>query len=465
MQSNQIHRGIFFGFGIVALLFLALYTVLSLHNRPAADDFYFLDAVQTKGTWNAAWDAYNTWITRWSTLLFLGFSIKFFGAGTSLLWFHLFTLVALAVGIGLVMRKIFLLQTKSSPGLPLLLLYSILFLSSFFLLTFRTGETWFWFTSVCMYLWPVIVLLFGIYLTLNMESKSIAIVAIVLCFLFPGGGSEVVALEAWLLLALAFAFLAFGKPFPFSDAVNKRTVLFAIAALSVSLFIAWIGPGRAIRQEALADPTWDQQLLLPVKATGYFLLMQLPLKIHWILFFTIPWMILKNRFIPSEEKPVPVVFKSVFRDLLIFLVFAWIHFIIVATLLKSFPPFRTWITLSLALAIFCAVTGWRLGYLVTSARGLWSASIIFIVVSSLLLFQTLIVQRAECTAYSKAVDERMEYLTKMANEEKQVLEVKPLPTAGMLYSAEISSDSSYFTNKHLREYLDLKSPVKLKNNQ
>ena len=465
MQSHQNHRGIFFGFGIVAVLFLVLYALVSGYNRPAADDFYFLDAVQSKGIWNAAQDAYETWITRWTTLLFLGFSIKLFGAGSSLAWFHLFTLMALVTGTALVLRKIIRIRIPVAPGFLLVALYSILFTSAFMLLTFRTGETWFWFTSVCMYLWPVIVLLFGINMLLSTESNRIRSGTVVLCLLFLGGGSEVVALEALLLLGLAFALLTFDKPFPFSDAVNKRTVLYAIVALSVSLFIAWIGPGRAIRQEALADPAWNQQLLLPVKATGYFLLMQLPLKIHWILFFTIPWMIIKNRFIPAEEKPVPVVFKSVFRDLLIFLVFVFIHFMIVTALLKSFPPFRTWITVSIALAIFCAVTGWRLGYLVTSARGLVSASIIFIVASSLLLIQTLSVQHKEVTAYSKVVDERMEYLTKMASEEKEVLEVKPLPFAGMLYSAEISSDTGYFTNKHLREYMDLRWPVKRKIDQ
>jgi hypothetical protein len=464
MQSQQIPRGIFIGFGIVAALFLALYILLSIYNRPAADDFYFLDAIQTKGIWNATREAYHTWITRWTTLLFLGFSIKLFGAGTSLLWFHLFTLVLLVVGTGLVMQKIIRVRTHASPGLPILVLYALLFTSSFFLLTFHTGETWFWFTSVCMYLWPVIVLLFGVYLLLSMENK-IPAAAMVLCFLFPGGGSEVVALEALLLLGLTYASLHYKKLFPLAETVNKKIVLLAIAALVVSLFIAWIGPGRAIRQQALADTPWDQQMLLPVKATGYFLLIQLPLKIHWILFFIVPWMILKNRFIPEEEKAVTEVFKSVSRDFIIFFVFVCIHFIIVTALLKSFPPFRTWITVSFALAIFCAVTGWRLGYLVTSARGLMSASLVFIVVSCLVLIREINVQQEAGSAYARACDERMVFLKKMADDEKQVLEVKPLPSAGMLYSAEISSDTAFFTNKHLGKYLDLRSPVRLKTDQ
>ena len=198
MPSRQIPKGIFIGFGLVAVLFLVLYFILSAYNRPAADDFYFLGAVQQKGIWNTALDAYNIWITRWSTLLFLGAIIKLFHAGQSLLWFQIFTLAILALGSGLVIRKMILLKYHARPGTWLTILYSLIFTTSFFLLSFSTGETWFWYTSVCMYLWPLIVFVFGVYLLLTPEIKPMYSLTLFLCFLFTGGGSEVVALESLL---------------------------------------------------------------------------------------------------------------------------------------------------------------------------------------------------------------------------------------------------------------------------
>ena len=127
MQTRPLPKGIFFGFTVVGFLFIVLYIVLSFHNRPAADDFYFLGSIENKGIWNTALTAYKTWITRWTSLLFIGAMVKFFTAGQSLLWFHLFTLLALIAGLALIIRKILLLKFNSAPQVWFTVIYSILF--------------------------------------------------------------------------------------------------------------------------------------------------------------------------------------------------------------------------------------------------------------------------------------------------------------------------------------------------
>jgi len=459
MKSKDIPGGIYVGFGIVAALFLSLYILLSFHNRPAADDFYFLNAVHSKGIWLTALDAYNTWITRWAALLFLGSAVVLFDAGQSLLLFQLFSLIALTTGAGWFLHKILRQHTGASTG-ALLPIYALLFVFTFFCLTFNPGETWFWFTSECMYLWPVIAFLYGSSFLLSKETKVLPAVLAVTCFLFIGGGSEVVALEVLVALLLLGFLIYKNKPFAFSAYVNKRLLLISLMAVVLSLFIAWLGQGRTLRQEALLPADFSRQCILVIQASLYFLLAQLPLKTHWLLFSIVPWLVLRNKISPGDEKPIPVVFRAVAKDFLFFLLFVILHFTLVVFLLRSFPPYRTWITLSLALAVFCAVTGWRLGSLVQTKKGIVSASAIYILAAGILLVATISSQHQEVSTYSFAVDERMSVLKNNSGKDKTILEVKTLPPAGMLYSTEISADTNYFTNKQLREYLELKSPVR-----
>ena len=60
-------------------------------------------------------------------------------------------------------------------------------------------------------------------------------------------------------------------------------------------------------------------------------------------------------------------------------------------------------------------------------------------------------------AYAKAWDARMALLEE--KKESGIFEVieyvEPLPHPGFLYSAELSTDTAYFSNTHLREALDL----------
>ena len=65
--------------------------------------------------------------------------------------------------------------------------------------------------------------------------------------------------------------------------------------------------------------------------------------------------------------------------------------------------------------------------------------------------------------FSQACDERLEFIeVAVKNNSKGTLELKRIPPAGMLYWDELSEDSSYFTNKHLKDGLNLPFHVKLK---
>jgi hypothetical protein len=445
---------LFAGFLLAGLVFLFLFTFLAVFNRPAADDYYFLSSVHQAGVLHTTWQAYSTWITRWSTLLFLGGMIRLLPGLTDSL-FPVLTFGILVVAATAWVRRAVYLASGRTVRWPLAAVYGLLAAASLFLFSIRPGESFFWFTSSCMYLWPFIVLLFGLYLL--MYRRHLMVAGLMACaFLFIGGGSEVIALES-LLLLLAMYGVHRRSP---GGAETMPAMAIAVISLAASLLLAWLGPGRALRQEAL--PAFSASLLaLPLKSAAYFLLTQLPVKLHWMVLFLLPWMVLRKLFQPEATATPPQVFRKIGLSAGAFLLFVVMHYGITVFLLRSYPPYRTTLTVTAGLVLLCASTGWRLGALLPSPRAVRITGIVFIVVS-LLLFAELISNVAgTAPRYAQAVDARMKELA-LHSGEGGITDVAPLPPAGLLYSAEISSDTAHFSNRFLKRYLHLQGAVRKK---
>ena len=60
--------------------------------------------------------------------------------------------------------------------------------------------------------------------------------------------------------------------------------------------------------------------------------------------------------------------------------------------------------------------------------------------------------------YAKAVDERIEFIGRNDN---GIIQVKPLPYSGYIYSAEITTDAANFKNQHLKNGLGTKNDIVL----
>ena len=69
-------------------------------------------------------------------------------------------------------------------------------------------------------------------------------------------------------------------------------------------------------------------------------------------------------------------------------------------------------------------------------------------------------QYYKVSKYAAALDERTNYLLKL-QENKNTIELKPLPSSGYLYSAEISEDTNYFVNQHYKNGLFLDFNIRL----
>jgi hypothetical protein len=89
--------------------------------------------------------------------------------------------------------------------------------------------------------------------------------------------------------------------------------------------------------------------------------------------------------------------------------------------------------------------------------------IIFSLAAVSFLIFTIFNQYPVIRNFNKAYNERMKNLDKAKNEKYNgVLKLNKLPSSGFLYWAELSRDTSYFVNKHLKEGLDLPFSVTIK---
>ena len=84
-------------------------------------------------------------------------------------------------------------------------------------------------------------------------------------------------------------------------------------------------------------------------------------------------------------------------------------------------------------------------------------------ISILFLIFTIYFQYGITKHFSQACDERLQSIdAALKNNLKGTLELNKIPPEGMLFWDELSEDTSYFTNKHLKDGLNLPFHVKLK---
>ena len=148
--------------------------------------------------------------------------------------------------------------------------------------------------------------------------------------------------------------------------------------------------------------------------------------------------------------PFPVFFK---RTTGMFVLTLGVFFYLVAYIMSETGPARIWFMASFLFAAYSCVISFYAGYCnLFSAKQLRTIRFFGLLTAGIILSFSVINQAVVATRYAVKYDEREQQLLKWKEEIKKdtLLHVQPLPDPGMLYSAEISADSSHFTNQHLR---------------
>jgi hypothetical protein len=290
------------------------------------------------------------------------------------------------------------------------------------------------------------------------EFNSLLKIIASLAFIYIGGAFESYAVIV-LLILIGYLIYELQKK---TERNRKRItlLLFSIFFLIASFSIAFSGHGWRNRHDILGTPSITSALFITSKAFIKLFIRFLPPKIHWLILFFLVWM-----GIGSQLKGSLIPFKNFFLKLaLIFLVSNFILLFPSCYLLRETPPFRVWTLNCFLVSVFIALSGLQLGnVLKVHQRKFLIISSTALAILFLLLVKIFFEQKKITALYAAAYDNRMQILIQSKTDSPQKeISLEPLPPSGMLYSAEISTDTNDFHNRHLKNYLQLNITPKKK---
>jgi hypothetical protein len=422
--------------GLIFILFLI---ATAWFNRFSSDDFYFIGELHTKSFSEVYHHLYFNWHGRWTSNVSELISFKFYDTPYILFTYNLLTFTFVTSGIhqlfSVLNTKHNLLFTKKQ-----LFSYSLIFLSTLFFCSFTASSTWFWHTSTVVYLWGIAAFLWCISRIISNTKSVPDYFILIITEIYFGGAYEPLAMISLLLLSYIF----------FKDRTNKKALLGFIFILT-ALLIDYFSSGTKFRDGITPSLSFIDFILYTGYGTLKLLFLTCYKTILPAVFLSIPFY-----YLGSTTKSFHYNFnlkKEALISILIIGFVATINQAIVIFALGGLAPNRSTLITSLTIAILIVRYFFLLGvyhknnpknvkaFLTINCLGL----IIFTGITSFYHYN-----------YAKAYDERMNYI---ANQKEEIIKVKPLPFSGYIYSAEISADSNYFSNQHLRSGLRLKQQI------
>jgi hypothetical protein len=452
-------------------LFLILFFIVSYYNRLAADDFYYLGGYAEKGVWSCMRDLYFGYSGRWTAYLLTGFVVSLNQFKYSLFIFNCITISALIFCIRALFKNIFNKITNKKLSNGIATLYAIILTCSLFFSCYSIAETWFWLVQVCTYLWSIIMSIILINIILHEKTRTVHYFTLAFAAIFIGGASESYALVNIFLLVTFWIMLNFNiKYFSwmsfFKNSQANRKIIIALIFLIASFMITMMAPGNEIRYSALPKVSFDQTLWIQIKSFIKIIFIKTPVKFPYLFLFSCPWLILGIYFSSSViKKNIVPAFLSMKKYIFFLLTLVFIFLIPTSFIMSELGPHRALSQISFLISIFFAAAFFYFGYSVElnskMIKFLKTGTVIISI--GLLVFHILYQSQTE-KKYAIAYDERMRLLSNLKTIKRtNEMALEPLPYPGMIYSAEISEDTSYFTNNFLEYALHLNFNVKKKN--
>ncbi len=450
------------------ILFCLLFVVLCVNNRPATDDFHFLDNVHKYGIFGGIAFEYNTWSPRWASVfithLFLWIHEK---TGIGLLLFGIISFSLITASMYLFLRKLnsflvfnnwvghdFFSRKKLNLNVALFAV-SILFLS-----TFRIGELWFWLCSTSTYLWSNAFLLLGISGLLSTSKSIRSHIFTTIPFIYIGGSCGPLSLIT-LVILITLGIAAFYNLIKFYD---KRTflikILLAFSTCLIAFSILFMAEGNVHRSSFFKEIGLMESFILNIKMTGIILLKRVPFSLLLCLIFCSPLLLINSK--PKEDKSVKNSWKKIalisFIYCLLIFLFQWS----ITYKTQDVGAFRTLFFVNLLTLFYSATVSYLLGNKLQKLRKFVIVEFPIALFAATVVFGILLYGQSYITSeYAFAYDNRIQFVKKNCTD-NQTLLLDPLPKSGLLYSAEISRDTLFFSNQHFKAGLKIDCDVRLK---
>ncbi len=443
------------------LFFIALMTLLNYYNRFSTDDFYFIANVNDYGVIEGTLNEYNKWSGRWASGLFNRFMISFHNFEYLLFFYGTAVLGLFIYAVHKLFDTFKIYDFAGNINLFKKINISVFVVSAIFYSTIDLNGIWFRLCSANTYLIPVLLLLFGISSIWTTKKLIINILIIIISFLYIGASSEPLALFVLSVILVTGVINYFGfygiKLFP--EKINiKYTTAFITCLLSFLVLLN--ADGNIIRRNFFDEISIAGAFVLNIKISGMIFLLRIPPILPYLIIFCIPAYYIgaiNSIRINNRKLLIKTTIIAILYFVSIFMFQLPVTYITqdVAAYRTLFPvTFMSLIALSLFyyyLGVFKVIKflnpKYLLGLCLMLALGL--------------NLGTLIIQAKTVPVYAKAYDLRLEYLRKNKNS-TQIIVLPSLPGSGLLNSAEISSDSAYYSNKHLQDALNIKSGIKVK---
>ncbi|MFB6306060.1 MAG: DUF6056 family protein [Flavobacteriales bacterium] len=448
------------------IFFIGLFLVLSYNNRFAIDDFHFMNNVREMGVWDGMIKEYETWSTRYVSVL-LNHTIHMLNETFPA--YRIFTFLSFALTVAgfryfLVSLNTHFFQKEWSKEDWW---NAALFLTAFlFFISPGKGETWFWLCSICTYLWSMFFFLFGIGAIFKDKKRNpIAIYFLItISFFYIGGSSAPMALMCIFFCLLLMTFLNKGWLILYdlpAKIVHKRAI-YAIFITGLALSILYFGEGNEVRREMLGKRNLFEAFLLNFKITAMVYYYKLPLMIIPLLLFPLPFIYLASY---NKMNYSIITMRFYFKKfaLISFLCITvtFIHHYSITYAMGDIAPDRGLLPVMFYWLVLTSMAYYYTGmYLRLNAQDNKKFIVMIMICYVGWNAYTLYDQYNITTEYAVSWDKRIEKLKNISpKNDKKVIELKPLPSSGYLYPAEISNDTSYYSNEHLRKAFDLERNI------
>lgn len=432
-----------------AIIFIVIFLLVASNNRLAADDFHYLVKTKELSVWSAMRFYYENWNPRWSATLMTNMVLSGYSSPTSLLLFHFVSLLFAFTAI-LSFAKAIILQLKLQVKRWHSVVLSAYLLVVIFYGSFSRDDTWFWITVNPMYFWGSFAAVMGSSLIIQKGWKPIRWLLTAILFLFTGGASETIAISTIIVLFF-LGFATHGKQFAIH--VDRKALHVATISCLIGFGIDIIGTGAQIRFSHLPQLSLSEKVLTGFWNYIKFTLKEIPLVLPIFMVGAAPFAFFGRkqlRFQLISWKELVLVNRKlwIIADLLVFVMAFTMAFS-----MGEMGPQRAWFPLTFVTLIFSVVFAYQLGtwlYIETKGK-LYQVVILSLIFGIVAQIGIGFYQIKTTSIYAKAVDQRMEFITS-TSPTNSVIELEPLPDSGWLFSTEITSDTSHFTNKHLGLY-------------
>ncbi len=453
-MSPRLFRTVVF---LAGILFIMMWWVLHFFNRFAADDYQLIYERFHHGIIDATLNQYFGWCGRWFPLGFM-FTMLSLGKWGGFLFLY-----------GVITILFFLLATyrfarvATNRYLPtripgsVVLTCSIFFILTFFSLTPEKNEVWFWYNSTSMYLWNLIMLIFGMSFLIGEEKGPVELFFIAVSFMYVGASSEPFAIA---LIGVMMGFTAWHKIKNNSFSLKN---LFAIGALVFAFILSIIAEGNSIRASYL-PPASGRVAIVNTLKTFYNIVHYHGINMAGLsVLFFLCWLGY-GMYISTTYRPVTrIAPRFLIVKTFIFLGVSAVVVFISTYTLGGVSPQRVLGAVFFSYSLFIAIGGMYFGIALGPKKILWTlataSATLILVYNGYLLFRHTAIE----SKYAHAVDVRLELLRQYKEEgNERTVYVAPLPDPGYLHSAEIKADTNAVLNQQLKAGLQLDFEVAVK---